>query len=196
MIQRFFYIILFYLFSFSAQSKDNSELAEKINNKFATIKNIKFDFTQKIGDTVEIGTCFLEYPKKLICRYKGDEQKEIVIKENTLAIIKRKYQRVYYYRVTNSPFATILDKEKIISQISNIKNISSKNGLLVLDFYNDDKSSYLQLFLNKVTLDIEGWENTGYDQQTTNFTIKNSQINIDFNEKFEIPDFDLGRNQN
>ncbi|KFX72263.1 MAG: hypothetical protein FF85_00665 [alpha proteobacterium QL1] len=66
----------------------------------------------------------------------------------------------------------------------------------MLDFYNDDKSSYLQLFLNKVTLDIEGWESTGYDQQTTNFTIKNSQINIDSNEKFEIPDFDLGRNQN
>ncbi len=49
----------------------------------------------------------------------------------------------------------------------------------------------MQLFLNEDTLDIVGWKTTGYDQQTIVFTIKNSQINTDTVEKFEIPEFNL-----
>jgi outer membrane lipoprotein-sorting protein len=196
MLKKIIFLILFFFIPLIAQSKNNSEIIKKFTEKFETINNIKFDFIQTGNDPSETGTCFLSYPKKLICRYEGDEKKEIIIKDNTLAIIKREYQRVYYYRVSNSPFATILDKEKIIEQIKNIKNVSSQDGKLFFEFNNENSTSSLQLFLNKDTLDIVGWKTTGYDQQTIVFTIKNSQINTDIIEKFEIPEFNLFGNGN
>ena len=194
MLKKIIFFILFFFIHLTAQSENNSEIVKKFTKKFKTINNIKFDFIQTSNDSSETGTCFLSYPKKLICRYEGDERKEIIIKDNTLAIIKRKYQRVYYYRVSDSPFATILDKEKIIEQITNIKNVYSQDGKLFFEFNNENSTSSLQLFLNKDTLDIVGWKTTGYDQQTIVFTIKNSQINTDTVEKFEIPEFNLFRN--
>ena len=194
MLKKIIFFILFFFIPLTAQSENNSEIVKKFTKKFKTINNIKFDFIQTSNDSSETGTCFLSYPKKLICRYEGDERKEIIIKDNTLAIIKRKYQRVYYYRVSGSPFATILDKEKIIEQITNIKNVSSQDGKLFFEFNNENSTSSLQLFLNKDTLDIVGWKTTGYDQQTIVFKIKNSQINTDTVEKFEIPEFNLFRN--
>jgi len=196
MLKKIIFFILFFFSPLTAQSKDNSEIVKKFTEKFETINNIKFDFIQTGNGPSETGTCFLSYPKKLICRYEGDEEKEIIIKDNTLAIIKRKYQRVYYYRVSDSPFVTILDKEKIIEQITNIKNISSQDGKLFFEFNNENNTSSLQLFLNKDTLDIIGWKTTGYDQQTIVFAIKNSQINTDIIEKFEIPEFNLFGNGN
>jgi outer membrane lipoprotein-sorting protein len=196
MLKKIIFFILFFFIPLTAQSKNNSEIIKKFTEKFETINNIKFDFIQTSNDSSETGTCFLSYPKKLICRYEGDEKKEIIIKDNTLAIIKRKYQRVYYYQVSDSPFSTILDKEKIIAQITNIKNVSSQDGKLFFEFNNENSTSSLQLFLNKDTLDIVGWKTTGYDQQTIVFTIKNSQINTDIIEKFKIPEFNLFGNGN
>ena len=196
MLKKIIFFILFFFIPLTVQSKNNSEIIKKFTEKFETINNIKFDFIQTGNGPGETGTCFLSYPKKLICRYEGDEGKEIIIKDNTLAIIKRKYQRVYYYRVSDSPFATILDKEKIIEQITNIKNVYSQDGKLFFEFNNENSTSSLQLFLNKDTLDIVGWKTTGYDQQTIVFTIKNSQINTDIIEKFEIPEFNLFGNGN
>ena len=196
MLKKIIFFILFFFIPLTAQSENTSEIVKKFTKKFKTINNIKFDFIQTSNDSSETGTCFLSYPKKLICRYEGDEKKEIIIKNNTLAIIKRKYQRVYYYRVSDSPFTTILDKEKIIEQITNIKNVSSQDGKLFFEFNNENSTSSLQLFLNKDTLDIVGWKTTGYDQQTVVFTIKNSQINTDIIEKFEIPEFNLFGNGN
>ena len=179
-----------------AQSKNNEDFVEKFITKFKTINNIKFNFIQTNDELVETGNCFISYPKKLICRYVGNDQKEIIIKNNTLAVIKRKYRRVYYYRVTNSPFVTILDKNKIIEQIKNIKNILTKDNLLTIEFNNPQDSSSLHLFVNKDTLDITGWKITGYDQQLISFFIKNSEINVAIKEKFEIPNFDLDGNGN
>ena len=196
MIKKIIFFSFFFFISVLAQSKNNEDFVEKFITRFKTISNIKFDFIQTNDELVETGNCFISYPKKLICRYAGSDRKEVIIKKNTLAIIKRKYRRVYYYRVTNSPFATILDKDKIIKQIKNIKNILLKDNLLTIEFNNPKDNSLLQLFVNKDTLDIAGWRTTGYDQQSISFSIQNSEINVDIKEKFEIPNFDLNGNGN
>jgi outer membrane lipoprotein-sorting protein len=196
MIKKTIFFSLFFFISFSTHSKNNEDFVKKFLTKFKTINNIKFNFIQTSDEVVETGSCFLSYPGKLICRYKGNDRKEIVIKNNTLVVIKRKYQRVYYYQVTNSSFSTILDKNKITAQIKNIKNISAQDNLLIIKFNNPKDSSSLRFFVNKDTLDIAGWETIGYDQRSISFSIKNSEINVDIKEKFEIPNFDLNRNGN
>ena len=196
MIKKTIIFFIFFLFSSISYSDENNDLIEKFLTKFKSINNIEFNFIQKSADMVEKGKCFLSYPKKLICRYEGDEGKEIIVKNDALVIVKRKFQRVYYYRVANSPFATILDKNKIINQIKNINEIKSENNILILKFSSDPESSSLHLFVTKDTLDIAGWKTTGYDSQIVDFKITNSQKNVENKEKFEIPNFDLFGNRN
>jgi outer membrane lipoprotein-sorting protein len=196
MIKKTIIFFIFFLFSSISYSDENNDLIEKFLTKFKSINNIEFNFIQTSADMVEKGKCFLSYPKKLICRYEGDEGKEIIVKNDALVIVKRKFQRVYYYRVANSPFATILDKNKIINQIKNINEIKSENNILILKFSSDPESSSLDLFVTKDTLDIAGWKTTGYDSQIVDFKITNSQKNVENKEKFEIPNFDLFGNRN
>ena len=196
MIKKNIIFFIFFLFSSISYSDENNDLIEKFLTKFKSINNIEFNFIQTSADMVEKGKCFLSYPKKLICRYEGDEGKEIIVKNDALVIVKRKFQRVYYYRVANSPFATILDKNKIINQIKNINEIKSENNILILKFSSDPESSSLHLFVTKDTLDIAGWKTTGYDSQIVDFKITNSKKNVENKEKFEIPNFDLFGNRN
>lgn len=196
MIKKTIIFFIFFLLSSISYSDNNNILIEKFLTKFKSINNIEFNFIQTSGDIVEKGRCFLSYPKKLICRYEGDEGKEIIVKNDALVIVKRKFQRVYYYRVANSPFATILDKNKIINQIKNIKEIINENNVFILKFSSDPESPSLHLFIAKDTLDIAGWKTIGYDSQIVDFKILNSQKNVENQEKFEIPNFDLFGNRN
>ena len=72
MLKKIIFFILFFFIPLTAQSENNSEIVKKFTKKFKTINNIKFDFIQTSNDSSETGTCFLSYPKKLICRYEGD----------------------------------------------------------------------------------------------------------------------------
>jgi len=194
MLKKISLLIIFFTISISAKAESNQEIIRKITNKFNGINNIRFDFIQTNNGLIEKGSCYLSYTKELICRYLGDEQKEIIIKNNTLIVIKKKYQKIYYYRMANSVFATILDKKKIIKQINQIRKIKIKDNNFVIEFKDNENATSVQLFINKDTFNIAGWETAGYDQQPITFIIKNNQTNVNTKEKFEVPDFDLDGN--
>ena len=194
MLKKISLLIIFFGISISAKAESNKEIIQKIVSRFDDINNIQFDFIQTSNGLVEKGSCYLSYAKKLICRYLGDEQKEIIIKNNTLIVIKKKFQKIYYYRMANSVFATILDKKKIIKQINQIRKIAIKDNNFVIEFKNNENAGSVRLFINKDTFNIAGWETAGYDQQPTSFMIKNSENNVNTKEKFEVPNFDLNGN--
>ena len=181
-------LISFFIFFNSAFANSNDEIINKLTKKFTSINNLQFNFIQKTEGISETGNCFLQYPKNLICRYDGNEGKEIVIKNNTLAIIKRKYKRVYPYRVSNSPFTTLLDKAKILDHIKSLENIENQNNQYIISFTNQNVST-IKLYIDQTTLNISGWETAGYDQQKVIFKVLNPQINIENKEKFEIPNY-------
>lgn len=182
----FFIIYIFYSNIIFADSK--IELINKLELKFNSIENFQFNFIQTNENLIETGSCFIRYPQRLICRYNGEEGKEIIIRNKFLAIIKRKYEKVYPYRISNSAFNILLDKTKIISKIKNLEKIKKKKHFYLIEFENKDASK-LKLFLDVKTLNIAGWETTGFDQQKTIFKILNLKINVDNKEKFKIPDF-------
>ena len=194
MLKKISLLIIFFTIPISAKAESNQEIIQKITNKFNGINNIQFDFIQTNNKLIEKGSCYLSYTKKLICRHLGDEQKEIIIKNNTLIVIKKKYQKIYYYRMANSVFATILDKKKIIKQINQIRKIKIKDNNFVIEFKDNENATSVQLFINKDTFNIAGWETAGYDQKPITFIIKNNQTNVNTKEKFEVPDFDLDGN--
>ena len=69
MLKKFYFtflIIFFHLF-FTGYSQANFQ--EKLLNKYKAINTLSFDFTQKIGDKVEFGNCYIKYPLLMRCEY-------------------------------------------------------------------------------------------------------------------------------
>ena len=51
------------------------------------------------------------------CNYQNLKQKIIISNGKTVAIIKKKYKKIYYYPIQTTPLFFVLKKEKIINLI-------------------------------------------------------------------------------
>ena len=51
---------------------------EKLINQYKTINTLSFDFTQKIGEKVEFGNCYIKYPLLMKCEY-PQKMKRIIV---------------------------------------------------------------------------------------------------------------------
>ena len=108
----FLQIIFIYLQSLVIAHAD---LQKDLINKLTGTKTLSFDFKQKISDQEEIGNCFIKYPLLMKCNYKNLKQKTIISNGKTVAIIKKKYKKIYYYPIKTTPLFTILNKEKLLN---------------------------------------------------------------------------------
>ena len=103
-----FFLILFTLFSQKSFSSNSDK--EKIINNFIKINNISFKFQQKIGDKIEVGKCYIKYPKLIYCLYDNKDKKEMVSNGRALVIKNNRYNKIYIYPLKTTPLEYILDK--------------------------------------------------------------------------------------
>ena len=103
-----FFKILFIFFTFSINLQANE--IQFIINQLIETDNITFDFEQSTNNKKEVGTCILVFDNKLSCDYKDSMQKKILINEKTLVVHQKKYDKVYFYPISNSPFIKIFNK--------------------------------------------------------------------------------------
>ena len=94
-----------------------ADLQKNLINKLTATKTLSFDFKQKISDKEEIGNCFIKYPLLMKCNYQNLKQKTVISNGKTVAVIKKKYKKIYYYPIKATPLFFILKKEKIINLI-------------------------------------------------------------------------------
>ena len=91
--------IFFYSF-FINHSQANFH--DQLINKYKTINTLSFDFTQRIGDKVELGNCYIKYPLLMKCEY-PKKKKSIIANGKKFAIVKRRYKKIYYYPLKKTP---------------------------------------------------------------------------------------------
>jgi len=176
-------IFIFIIFSNLAYAN----IQENLINKFLETETLIFSFTQKIADNEEFGECYVKYPLLMKCNYKNVKQKSIIANGKTVAIIKKKYKKIYYYPIKSTPLFIILDKEKILNLIKNTKPIKTNSEIIEFE-YIDEKSNKLNIFFDKYTLGLKGWKTRDSYSNEVNFLINdlkiNNQIVKDF---FKIP---------
>ena len=68
------------------------------------------------------------------CNYKNLKQKTIISNGKTVAIIKKKYKKIYYYPIKATPLFFILKKEKIINLIRKNQPIEINSNAIILEF--------------------------------------------------------------
>jgi len=180
-------IIVSFMFANIASSNVTDEIIQKLNET----NNIVFNFEQKTSDQIEKGKCSLLFPGNLRCIYDGVEQKEVLIKNNNLYVIKHKFKRSYRYPIKNTAFSILLDKNKIFQNLK-LVNISEVQETSFGYLYEVKKEGILiKIYFEKDTRLLKGWETISYNQETVKFNIVDPKVNIELKEKFNLPDYNF-----
>ncbi len=163
-----------------------ANLQEELLNKYKAINTLSFDFTQKIGDKVEFGSCYIKYPLLMNCEY-PKKKKSIITDGRKFAIVKRRYKKIYYYPLKKTPLFYILNKENILNVIKNYEPFLADSNLIQYELI-DANSRKINIFFDKNSLELSGWKTTDAYSNEVNFLLRNIETNISINsEIFKIP---------
>ena len=179
-----FQIIFIYILFLSISFAD---LQKKLINKITATKTLSFNFKQKIAEKVEFGNCYIKYPLLMKCIYQNLKQKSVISNGKTVAIIKKKYKKIYYYPIRTTPLFIILKKEKILHLIRNNKPTKIDSSIIEFEL-NEKKSNKLKIFFDKNSLEFKGWKTKDAYSNDVNFTIYNLKTNSQIVDNFfKIP---------
>ena len=187
MIKKLFLILNIFFIYFFCINTSQASLQEKIINKLTATKTLSFNFKQQISSKEEIGNCFIKYPLLMKCNYQNLKQKTIISNGKTLAVIKKKYKKIYLYPLKSTPLFFILKKEKIINLIRKNQPTEISSNLIIFKFI-DKKKNIIKILFDKNSLDLKGWQTKDAYSNDVSFIINNLKINNQIvDDFFKIP---------
>ena len=173
----FYFIINFFSISYAINKED-------IIKNFSKINNLTFSFTQTINGKDESGECIIEYPKKIFCKYNLRFNKVLVSNGKSVAIKSDKNNQYYRYPLKSTPLLYLLDKDFILRKINNLKLLSLKDKYFYFSI--DQEGQVINLFFDKKSLDLIGWQTEDIFQNLTVTRIYNIKKNSVIDEKIFI----------
>ena len=156
------YFLIFFLFV--STSISNAEIKEKIIQNLKDTKNLDFKFEQNVNGKIENGNCTIEYQKKIFCEYARSNNKILVSNGKSLVIKTR--TSYYRYPLEKTALNLILDKNFLINKIYDLEERIVDNKLINFKILDGDNE--INIFFDKQTYDLVGWQNTDIYQ---NFNI-------------------------
>ena len=157
---KLYLIIIFFVLTFNS----NAEIKEKIIQNLKNTKNLDFKFEQNVNGKIENGNCTIEYPKKIFCEYARSNNKILV--SNGKSLVIKTITSYYRYPLEKTPLNVILDKNILINKIKSLKERTIDNNLI--NFTILENNNEINIFFDKQTYDLIGWQNTDMYQ---NFNI-------------------------
>jgi len=184
-ILKYIFVILF--FNLFLLNNSNSTLQEKLINNLEQTNTLSFDFIQKIEEKEEIGNCYIKYPLLMKCNYKDLKGKIVISNGKTVAIIKKKYKKIYYYPIKITPLIIILEKNKILNLLKNNEPVSI-NASTVEYKLTQKGSGILKIFFDTNSFNLKGWETKDVYSNNVSFIINNLKTNNQIvDDFFKIP---------
>ena len=172
---------IFILLSVNLSADEKDQIVTQLNN----LNSLEFTFDQIINDKTEKGSCLLEFPGKLKCDYFDDKKKELIINKKRLAITQKRYDKTYYYPISESPFLNILYKDKLL-EIVRSGEVELSDQIIKLVYLDDNE---IIVFFDKKTLDLKGWQIIDQYNNKINFSLNIVAKNDVFKKgTFKIPE--------
>jgi outer membrane lipoprotein-sorting protein len=172
-------VLLFFCNQLNASEKN------KIIENLKRINSLQFNFTQLSSDGQENGNCILVYPKKMRCIY-DDQKKEIIVNDDYLYLINKEENKNYNYSIKDTPLGVMLDKESLIGKLLNIEKFNISNNFIIAAVEISSNES-VDIYFEPKNFTILGWRIKTYDKSTLEFMMKNIKVNVNSDEKFQIP---------
>ncbi len=180
---RYFILLLLMFFVSEVKATDKKNIIYNLQN----IENISFDFEQNVNGKIENGKCIIKYPKKINCKYDDSNNKILVSNGNSL-VIKTEVGSYYRYPLKNTPLDLILDKNFILNEIKNLNKKIIDNDLISFSLKKEEVE--IQIFFNKDTYNINGWQTSDIYQNKSLTIISNIIKNKEIKpEIFKLPKF-------
>ena len=156
------YFLIFFLFLTASAS--SAETKDKIVQNLKDTENFDFKFEQNINGKIENGNCTIEYPKKIFCEYARSNNKILISNGKSLVIKTR--TSYYRYPLKKTALNLILDKNFLIKKIYDLEERIVDDSLVNFTIFDGDNE--INIFFDKQTYDLVGWQNTDIYQ---NFNI-------------------------
>ena len=178
--------IIIFFFVFNIYQHAFASLKEDIILNLEKIENFSFDFEQTINKKKEKGNCIVHYPKKIFCNY-DNINKKVMVSNGKSLVIKNKLSNQYYvYPLNKTPLELILDKKYLISKIKKLNSRLVDNRYL--KFTLDSKDQKINIFFDKKTLNLVGWQTEDIYQNLVITFISNIKINKKIDKNiFKLP---------
>ena len=175
-----YFIIFFFLVFFS---KTYAENKEKIIEKLQNTKNLVFEFEQNINGKIENGSCTIEYPKKIYCKYLKNNK---VLVSNGKSLVIKTISSFYRYPLKKTPLNLILDKNFLVNKLYNLEEERIDAANIMFRILENDNE--VNIFFNNETFNLIGWQTKDIYQNinvTHLFSIRlNQQVRKDL---FKLP---------
>jgi len=121
------------------------------------------------------------------CNYQNLKQKTIISNGKKVAVIKKKYKKIYSYPIKSTPLFFILKKDKIINLVRKTQPIEVNSSLIKFEFI-DKKTNKVKIFFDKNSLEFKGWETKDAYSNNVSFVIDNLKTNDQIMDNFfKIP---------
>jgi len=180
----FFKILIIWLFLINSVY---AELKEELIKKIYNTNTLSFEFKQNIDNKIEDGKCIIKYSKLIRCDYNDSYHKRLISNGKTLAIIQRRYKKIFYYPLKTTPLYFILDKEYLIEFIKNNKAVILNDDLIQYEII--EKKKKFIIFFDRNSLNLKGWRTEDIYNNKVDFSVINLKTNIPANKSlFKIPD--------
>ena len=181
MIKKIFIIFLLFFFS-----KTNASFKEQIINDLKKLNNLTFEFEQRINEKEEKGNCTIEYPKKIFCEYSNSNNKILISNGKSLVIRTDNKGSYYRYPLDQTPLNLILNKEFLISKITNLdERIVDENYINYTILENNYE---INIFFDKNNFNLVGWQTSDIYQNLNITFISNLKKNQNIDQKiFNLP---------
>jgi outer membrane lipoprotein-sorting protein len=147
-------ILLFFLF-ININSIALGSIKENIINSLINIDNLSFKFEQNINGKVETGSCIIEYPKKIFCKYNKSFDKILVSNGKSL-VVKNKNGIYYRYAIKNTPLNYILDKKFLINEIKKLEERVIDEKFINFTILIDENE--INIFFDIKNFNLIGWQ--------------------------------------
>ena len=178
--------VLLALLLINFSSNSYGSIKKEIISNFNKIENIIFNFKQTIDEKTEDGNCIIEYPKKIFCSYNNLNKKIMVSNGKSLVIKNKNINQYYIYSLERTPLELILDKNYLINQIKNLNGRIIDNKYLNFTLLNKDNK--INIFFDKQTLNLMGWQTEDVYQNLVITFISKVKINQKIDKKiFKLP---------
>ena len=177
----FLFFILVFNYSLNLYANEKRLIIDKLLN----INNFTFNFEQITQGKIETGSCLLVFDNKLKCNYIDNNQKEIIINNKKLVVMQKRYNKIYFYPISKSPFLKILNKKSLINLVKESDLELNNNIDLVFVDKNEKK---ITVFFDKESYELIGWEINDELQNKIYFSLKIQNINTEIKDDlFKIP---------
>ncbi len=177
-----YFFLIFLLMTFS--SKVSANIKNTIIQNLQNTQNLSFNFEQNINGKLENGSCTIEYPKKINCKY--DLKNKKVLVSNGRSLVVKTNNSYYIYPLEKTPLNLILDKSFLIDKIKILQEKIVDENLINFKFIQENTE--INVFFDKKTFNLIGWQTIDI-YQNLSITFLYSIIKNKILEKnlFELP---------